>query len=250
MTSGKSRDVEPGLALTPRRAGRERDILDCAKRLFAARGFEATAVSDIAAEVGVAEGTIYTYFESKRALLHRLIAEFYEPLIAEVEQAVRGITGVRNRIRYLAWRQFRAFAEEPELCYLIIRELQPAANAYDSIVIDLARRYTGIAVRVLQEAVEAGEVNGTVSPYLVRGMIYGTVENVAWRLSFRKKAIDIEQLSDEVAEILCRGILKRSVPESMSEAVTSLEKLVREVKAGVSPEAPRAARRITKRKTK
>lgn len=248
MIKSRATDLVPVLSL--RRAGREREILASAKRRFVEKGYEATAVSEIASEVGVAEGTIYTYFDSKRALLHRLIAEFYEPLIAEVEQAIRGIEGVRNRIRYLAWRQLRAFAEEPEICYLIIRELQPSAHAYDSIVVGLARLYTSIAVRVLQDAAQAGEVRAAVSPYLVRAIIYGSVENVAWRLTFRKKAIDIDALADEIADVVCHGVLQRAMPDSIPQAINSLETLVRDIRAGLQVEkrkrqaAPAARRKL------
>ena len=250
MYTEKTNDRGRSPALSTRRAGRERDIVSSAKRLFAEKGFEATAVSDIAREVGIVEGTIYTYFDSKRALLHRVICEFYEPLIAEVESSIRGITGVRNRLRYLVWRQLRLFAEEPELCYLIIRELQPATDAYDSIVVGQARRYTSIAVQVLKEGIESGEVRNDVSPYLVRAAIYGTVENVAWRLTFRKKAIDIEALANEVADILCNGILQRPAVQPMSEAVASLETLVRELRADMLLQSAHGANRPKRRKLK
>lgn len=43
-------------------------ILEAALRLFDARGFDATAVPEIAREAGVATGTIYRYFKDKQAL--------------------------------------------------------------------------------------------------------------------------------------------------------------------------------------
>lgn len=43
-------------------------ILDAAQTLFDARGFDATAVPEIARAAGVATGTIYRYFKDKQAL--------------------------------------------------------------------------------------------------------------------------------------------------------------------------------------
>ena len=37
--------------------------------MFAQKGFHPTTTKDIAKEAGIAEGTIYNYFESKTALL-------------------------------------------------------------------------------------------------------------------------------------------------------------------------------------
>ena len=47
-----------------KKATRER-ILEVAQRLFQDNGFEATTIRDIAAEVGMATGTLFNYFASK-----------------------------------------------------------------------------------------------------------------------------------------------------------------------------------------
>ncbi len=44
-------------------------ILEAAIKVFAEKGFHAATIKDVAAEAGVADGTIYNYFESKTALL-------------------------------------------------------------------------------------------------------------------------------------------------------------------------------------
>jgi TetR/AcrR family fatty acid metabolism transcriptional regulator len=48
---------------------RRNQILDAATRVFAAKGFHPTTIRDVAREAGLADGTIYIYFENKPALL-------------------------------------------------------------------------------------------------------------------------------------------------------------------------------------
>lgn len=48
---------------------RRNQILDAATRVFAEKGFHATTIKDIAKEAGIADGTIYIYFENKMALM-------------------------------------------------------------------------------------------------------------------------------------------------------------------------------------
>lgn len=48
---------------------RRNQILDAATRVFAAKGFHPTTIKDVAREAGLADGTIYIYFENKPALL-------------------------------------------------------------------------------------------------------------------------------------------------------------------------------------
>jgi TetR/AcrR family transcriptional regulator, regulator of autoinduction and epiphytic fitness len=47
---------------------REEAILDATNRLLADKGYEAMSMDDIAAEVGIAKGSLYKHFESKEAL--------------------------------------------------------------------------------------------------------------------------------------------------------------------------------------
>ncbi len=48
---------------------RRNQILDAATKVFAEKGFHPTTIKDIAKEAGIADGTIYNYFENKTALM-------------------------------------------------------------------------------------------------------------------------------------------------------------------------------------
>src|SRR2546428_8495933 len=56
--------------LRARKKARTRQLIaDCAARLFAERGYENVAVSDVARDAEVAEQTVYNYFPSKERLV-------------------------------------------------------------------------------------------------------------------------------------------------------------------------------------
>jgi AcrR family transcriptional regulator len=62
--------IQKGKPLRERLVAVRRDhILDAATQVFAAKGFEAATIHEIASLAGVADGTIYTYFKNKAALL-------------------------------------------------------------------------------------------------------------------------------------------------------------------------------------
>jgi TetR/AcrR family fatty acid metabolism transcriptional regulator len=50
-------------------SARRNQILDGATKMFAEKGFHPTTIKDIAREAGIADGTIYNYFENKTALM-------------------------------------------------------------------------------------------------------------------------------------------------------------------------------------
>src|SRR5688500_16252429 len=58
-----------------RKDARPQEILNAALRVFAKKGFAAARIDDIAAEAGIAKGTVYLYFDSKEAMFKGLLRE-------------------------------------------------------------------------------------------------------------------------------------------------------------------------------
>jgi len=56
-------------------ASRRRQILDAARRRFAANGFHATSMQDLLAECGLSAGAVYRYFPSKDAMVAAIAEE-------------------------------------------------------------------------------------------------------------------------------------------------------------------------------
>ena len=58
-------------------------ILRSATKVFAQNGYFNSKVADIAAEAGIADGTVYLYFKSKDEILHSIFDRAMEHFIAE-----------------------------------------------------------------------------------------------------------------------------------------------------------------------
>jgi AcrR family transcriptional regulator len=56
-----------------RPAGRLDQLIECAVKVFTARGYRRTQMADVAREMGVSPGTLYNYVESKEALFHLVV---------------------------------------------------------------------------------------------------------------------------------------------------------------------------------
>jgi AcrR family transcriptional regulator len=70
------------------RAAERRDaILEAALEEFAASGFAATRLDDVARRAGVAKGTIYLYFRDKESLFQELVRATLSPVIGTIETA-------------------------------------------------------------------------------------------------------------------------------------------------------------------
>lgn len=104
-------------------------ILDAAARIFAEKGFHATTVRDVAKAAGVADGTIYNYFENKTALLLGLI----DPMNRAAQQTLdpAALTGLslRDFVRTYLLAPLKAFETNNfELFRVIVSEIMVNAE--------------------------------------------------------------------------------------------------------------------------
>jgi AcrR family transcriptional regulator len=68
----------------PRRQARRREILDCAKEVFAERGYHDASINDIISRAGIARGTFYLYFSSKQAIFESILDEALSELRSRI----------------------------------------------------------------------------------------------------------------------------------------------------------------------
>jgi AcrR family transcriptional regulator len=65
-----------------------RRLLDAAGEMFAARGYAATGMRDLAAAAGVSTGSLYHYFPDKRTLFAQLVERTVDADLADLEEAL------------------------------------------------------------------------------------------------------------------------------------------------------------------
>jgi AcrR family transcriptional regulator len=85
--NGRPRPAPPpeGGIRAARQAERRDAILTAALDEFAASGFAATRLDDVARRAGVAKGTIYLYFRDKESLFQELVRAMLAPMVAGIE---------------------------------------------------------------------------------------------------------------------------------------------------------------------
>src|SRR2546426_8207780 len=89
-------------------AARREAILAAALDEFAAQGFAATRLDDVAKRAGVAKGTIYLHFKDKEALFQELIRTALVPLIGRLAAPPPAGGSVRAALEGFA----KTFAQE------------------------------------------------------------------------------------------------------------------------------------------
>ncbi|MGH8447218.1 MAG: TetR/AcrR family transcriptional regulator [Solimonas sp.] len=207
MSRAAAKPHAPRLA----REARIADILVAARDVFCEKGYEQTAVSEIAARIGVVEGTVYKYFATKRELLIKVLEHWYEEMFGDYARDLAAVKGARARLRLLVWRHLRSIRDYPLLCRLMFREVHGEADYHGSGLHAMNRQYTQFLVDVLEEGRADGEFRADLPVTLLRDMVYGAAEHHTWAYIHKAAAggrgvLDIDTLAEQITSIVCDGI--------------------------------------------
>ena len=98
-------------------------ILEAARKVFAGKGFHEAKVDDIAEAAGVAKGTVYLYYQSKRdlyfAALKFGIAEMYSLLLEELKR----VSAPEEKLKVLISTKLAYFDENRDFFKIYYSEL-------------------------------------------------------------------------------------------------------------------------------
>lgn len=198
--------VDDSSRMSERRQRRAGEILAAARDVFLEKGFERTAVSEIASRVGIVEGSVFSYFATKRDLLHEVLRELYEPLIKDVGDGYARLQGLRARLRFIIWRHVRVYVETPGLARLVLHEVRTGPEYASSGLYEMHVRYTQYVRRALEDAVEDGELTTTVDAEMLRSMLYGGLEHLMWPVLYGKHRVDVELVADRYTDLMLQGL--------------------------------------------
>jgi TetR/AcrR family transcriptional regulator, fatty acid metabolism regulator protein len=196
----------PESPLSAEREARRDAILQAAIETFAQHGFAASRTRDIAARAGVAEGTIYLYFESKDELLLTAFRETVNEFAASVGRLLTDPRPLLERLTDFIESQFIRIEQDPALATVLLFESRQSSKFYGGAVRDVLRSYASAVERLLESGVARGEVGRQVDIPLARRMLIGALEEVElnWLLGDRSRPL--MPLAARVARIFTRGI--------------------------------------------
>ena len=150
-----------------------RAILDEARRLLVADGYERLSMRKIAAAVGCSATSIYLYFEGKDALMHALIDEGMEALYAALSAArAQAGDGAHGQLSALGHAYVRYGLSNPEY-YEVMFQLHPERMArYPAESYRRARRNVEIFGEVLSAGAAAGSLRLDTSADVAAGALW------------------------------------------------------------------------------
>lgn len=184
---------------------RRAQILDASRRVFAREGYHAASVADLVAEAGVARGTFYNYFDSKRAVFQAVLGE----LMDDVEGAIRPISpkgDVPGQVESMLVDILGAVLDGGSW-----RLLFTEAVGIDAEGDALVRAFYARALGRLERALDTGQALGIVEegdPRLMARCLLGMVKEPAFQAALAGEAPALQPLAAQVCRLLLSGVVR------------------------------------------
>jgi len=185
------------------------EILEAARTVFASKGFADATVEEIADAAGVAKGTVYLYFPSKRDIyleaLKTGIAELNRLTAANVART----SGAAAKIREYISTRVRYADEHRDFFKIYHHEFASLVHpgAIDEDFCQLYRRQAETLEQIVKEGVNAGEIR-PVSTASIGFLIYDITRClIAQRLLGWSRATPEEDI-DSLCSLVWKGIAK------------------------------------------
>lgn len=204
-----------------RSEARARQILDCAKRVFAERGFHAANVSHICEAAGIGRGTLYQYFANKRSVLEAILRETLGRVKALMErQSARAVKfpapeqvtrsqAIEFEARALRELLEAVFADEHTL-RILLREAVGLDVDVEKILGEIDDALVAIVERDIVAAMKAGFLR-EMDPRAVAIMIVGGTEKLALAALRSEEPVDLDRLAREATTLHAIGTLSDRV---------------------------------------
>ncbi|MEE2040518.1 TetR/AcrR family transcriptional regulator [Nocardiopsis sp. CT-R113] len=189
------------------RSARREEILSAAVRVFARQGFAATRIEDVAAEAGIAKGSVYLSFSSRDDLLAAAFARLADRSAGVLgHTTAEGVPAV-ERLTRLVRSAVAMLADEPELTRVMVDLWAAGRHRGDAAPLDMAtvyREYRGAVAGLLREAAGEGDLRpgiGEPEATVVVGAIEGCL--VQWLMD---PAVPLAGLADTVVGVCLSGL--------------------------------------------
>lgn len=205
MTS--SSRATPNEPATARGQRTRQKILHAAEEVFGHEGYERASIVEITRRAGVAQGTFYVYFPSKKAVFVELVWQLNHMLRKSLRQATDALVDPdRMELERTGALTYLRFVQEHRNLYRIVRQAEFVDETlYRKYYEQLSSGYR----KGLQASMERGEIR-RVDPEGLVYMMMGILDFVGMRWVLWESTMPSEAVVDDMLEFI-RGGLHLSV---------------------------------------
>ena len=182
-------------------------IIEAATKVFAKNGFYQSKIAQIAKEAGVADGTIYIYFENKDDILISLFEEQMKAVLDNMAHQVANIDDPAEKLEIFASTHLGLIEKNKDMAEIIQVELRQSGKFMKEYKNERFLEYLDIIGDIISEGQKRGLFRKDVIPGVAKRAFFGALDEVSrfWVLSSRKQ-YDIRTVAKQISGFFLNGI--------------------------------------------
>jgi AcrR family transcriptional regulator len=191
------------------RESRRAASLAVAGRVFAEKGYHRTSISDVIEAAGMARGTFYLYWESKRAIFDDLLDDLFVTLQKSLRRidVGPGAPPPVEQMHQTVERVLQTLLEHRGMARLLLREAVGIDADFDRKLAD----FYGRIVAMIVSAIEIGQQMGWVRPCdatIAAHCVLGGIKEVVNSTFVERAAetITLRHLGEEMIAFTLKGL--------------------------------------------
>ena len=196
-----------------RKEARPEEILKAALQEFAANGFAATRVDDVARRAGISKGTVYLYFDSKQQLFEAVVRHWILPPLERIEtlakaDEISSASLIRHQIATLYTELVGT--DLRHILRLMIAEGPRFPDLVEFYYREIVMRGLTAITRVIDRGVASGEFRATAARDAPQAVVGAAIMAAMWRLLFEERhPVDLATLMKGHCDVVLNGLLRR-----------------------------------------
>lgn len=185
---------------------RER-ILRAAVDVFARNGYFNAKVTDIAKAAGVADGTIYLYFDGKEDLLITIFREYTRNYLHELEKRLAGVNRAEERIRITIAHHLETLGRDRSLAVVSQVELRHSLKFMSLLSQQEVADYLNMLRKVVEQGQSEGVFRRNLHPQLVAKSVFGILDEMVTSWILSEKEYELAEQAEPIADFVLNGLL-------------------------------------------
>lgn len=179
-------------------------IIEEAEKLFAAEGFTAASVRDIAKNSNVNVAMISYYFGSKENLLTSIFSYRSEGFSLKLENLLNDDSmSAYEKMCKMMEAYVEKISRQPCFHSIMVREQMKAHPFMSDLISDMKKRNQGMVKQIVNQGQERGEFNDDVDISFIMCTLLGTINHAFTTKHFYKEINNLGHLTeDELNDLL------------------------------------------------
>lgn len=191
--------------LTPKARERRAEILRAARKVFEENGFLDTRVADIVGAAGVAQGTFYTYFDSKEAVFAEVAQQVVETIMTGLRSEHGADLDPAERVRRDMVRYIDAFRPNAVMIGLI-QQVGTLTPEMRRLRLQARESFVDRAARAIRRMQADGVADPGADPTMLAEVLGAMVDETLYMWFFLGKEFDADAVVEALTTVWTRAV--------------------------------------------